>query len=306
MRFQKLDLNLLVTLDRLLTERSISRAAEKLYLSQSATSSALARLREYFQDELLVRVGRTMVPTPRALELSQSVREVLLQIEGRVIKRPEFDPARESREIRMIASDYSLIAGLAAALIDIRAEAPKLRFVFSPQQLNPREDLERGEADFLIIPEMYLSPLHPSQKLFSDDYCVVSWDQNTCDYSTMNVGEFMHQNHVAVQFPNSKPTYESWVIERYGSDRNVEVTVGSFAAVPYLLIGTDRISLMHRRLAVELGKTLPLKICEPPIDIPRIDEFIQWHIYNDGDECLAWVRNKLAAFFQDETASETD
>ena len=114
-----------------------------------------------------------------------------------------------------------------------------------------------------------------------------------------SLAEFMRQSHVAVQFPNSKPTYESWVFERYGSERNVEVMVGSFAAVPYFLTGTDRIALMHRRLALVLSQSMPIRMSEPPIDIPRIDESIQWHIYNDGDECLAWVRQKFIAFFKD-------
>ena len=92
MRFKGLDLNLLVALDVLLTERNVSRAADKLCLSQSATSGALARLREYFDDELLVQVGRKMVCTPRAQMLEGKVRAALLQIDGTIIQPPEFDP----------------------------------------------------------------------------------------------------------------------------------------------------------------------------------------------------------------------
>ena len=98
MRFNKLDLNLLVALDALLTEQSISRAAEKIHLSQSAMSNALARLREYFDDELLIQVGRRMEPTPRAEVLRDAVNDVLRRIEGSIAAQPAFVAAESTRE----------------------------------------------------------------------------------------------------------------------------------------------------------------------------------------------------------------
>ena len=92
MRFNRLDLNLLVALDALLTEGSITKAAERLNLSPSATSNALSRLREYFEDELLVQVGRRMEPTPRAQGLQEAVREVLVRVDSTIAQQPEFDP----------------------------------------------------------------------------------------------------------------------------------------------------------------------------------------------------------------------
>ena len=124
MRFNGLDLNLLVVLDTILTERSVSRTGEKVHLSQSATSAALARLRDHFQDDLLVQAGRTMLPTPRALQLAPEVRTVLLQIENRVMTRPSFDPAASKRVFRVMASDYVTIVLLADALAQITRAAP--------------------------------------------------------------------------------------------------------------------------------------------------------------------------------------
>ena len=108
MRFNKLDLNLLVVLNALLTECNISRAAEKIYLSQSATSSALARLRDYFDDELLVSSGRQLVLTPRAKELVEPVREVLMRIDSTIATQPQFDPATETRTFTILVSDYTM------------------------------------------------------------------------------------------------------------------------------------------------------------------------------------------------------
>ncbi len=121
MRFGRLDLNLLVALDALLTERSVSLAADRLCLSQSATSSALGRLREYFGDELLVVKGRHMILTARAEELIEPVRAVLEQIRSTIAIAPEFDPATADRQVRIMASDYTTQVLLAEALARIAA-----------------------------------------------------------------------------------------------------------------------------------------------------------------------------------------
>src|SRR5262245_4933192 len=106
MRFNRLDLNLLVALDALLAEQNITRAAERLHLSQSAVSGALARLREHFQDELLVQVGRRMTRTPLAESLAQPVREILAQVQATVERRPGFDPSTSDRQFSIMVSDY--------------------------------------------------------------------------------------------------------------------------------------------------------------------------------------------------------
>ncbi len=123
MRYGRLDLNLLVALDVLLTERSVSLAADRLCLSQSATSSALGRLREYFEDELLVVKGRAMILTARAEELIEPVRAVLEQIRTTVAVAPPFDPATADRTIRMMASDYSTEVLLTRVLADLEKDA---------------------------------------------------------------------------------------------------------------------------------------------------------------------------------------
>lgn len=294
MRFKGLDLNLLVTLDCLLTERNVSRAADKLCLSQSATSGALTRLREYFNDELLIQLGRSMVMTPRATELLPAVRKVLLQVEGTVIKRPEFDPATAKREIRIIASDYMTIAALSEALRMIKTKAPDLSFTLINPAQDPRGMLERGEVEFVAMPDVYLSQDHPSVHLFSDDYRAVVWNQNTeVRGDSITLTDFLRLRHVIVSYKQSGPSFEGWFIERFGNERMVEVCASSYSSVPFLIVGTQRIALMHRRLAEVFARMMPLKLLKPPVEIPSIHETLQWHVYNDGDECLIWLRNQL-------------
>ncbi len=294
MRFKGLDMNLLVALDCLLAEKNVSRAAEKLFLSQSATSGALTRLRDYFEDELLVQLGRNMVMTPRAIELLPAVRNVLLQVDGTIIKRPDFDPKTVRRDIRIIASDYMITVALAPALRRIQPLAPDLTFQLIPPRENPCERLERGEVEFVAMPDLYLSPNHPSLPLFSDTYRAVAWSGNDLvQGDTISIEDFLKMRHVAVNFNEKGPSFEEWFTQRFGAERVVEVSTSSYSSVPYLIIGTNRIALMHRRMAETFAAVLPLKLLVPPVDIPPIQETLQWHLFNDSDECLKWVRAQL-------------
>lgn len=293
MRFKGLDLNLLVVLDRLLTEKSVSRAAESLHLTQSATSGALSRLRDYFEDDLLIRLGRSMVLTPRAVELQGVVRNALMQIEGTILTRPEFDPATARRDISMIASDYMTIALLSDAFAEIGKRAPHIQFAVQPPGLNPRSLLERGEVDLLVMPDIYCSPDHPWQPLLREGYRAVVWDGNTDVGEDLSLEEFFELPHVAVRFPNAGPTYEGWVIERYAKDLRVDVEVGSFSTVPFLLVGTNRVALMHERLAIIYSRLLPLRLLPCPLDITPIQEVVQWNLNNSNDNCMSWVRDML-------------
>ncbi|MFV0386846.1 LysR family transcriptional regulator [Paracoccus sp. (in: a-proteobacteria)] len=295
MRFKGLDLNLLVALDILLTERNVSRAADKLCLSQSATSGALARLRDYFGDEILVQVGRKMVLTPRAMALADKVRAALMQIEGTIIQSPEFDPATTARTIRIIASDFITISVLSEAVRRIAAQAPDITLVIEPPAVKPHERLERGEVDILAMPEMNLSPDHPSRPFFTDGYVVVAWQGNTSVGDAITEDEFFAARHATVMFPTHTPSYESWFLKNRGSDRRIAAVAGSFAALPFLVEGTENLALMHRSMAQVFARMMPLKLLPLPVVIPELVEALQWHSYSKGDECIAWVCDQIVA-----------
>lgn len=168
MRFNKLDLNLLVALDALLGERNITRAAERLHLSQSAMSNALGRLREYFEDELLVQVGRKMELTPRAETLQHAVRDVLLRIDTSIAAMPQFDCRHSDREFKLFVSDYTMEVLMPHALALTARQRSTARFRLLPQVASPARSLELGEADLLVIPSDYCSPDHPTEAVFTE------------------------------------------------------------------------------------------------------------------------------------------
>ena len=155
MRFKRLDLNLLVVLDALLRERSVTRAAKELNLSQPAMSAALARLREYFNDDILVAHGKRMVPTAHAQDLAPKVARALLDIETLIEAAAVFDPASSERVFRICASDYVTVVLLQPLLVALEKSAPGIGFEISPPSPEALQQLEHGEIDFLLTPEEF-------------------------------------------------------------------------------------------------------------------------------------------------------
>ena len=307
MRFGRLDLNLLVALDALLTEKSVSLAADRLCLSQSATSSALGRLREYFGDELLVVKGRHMILTARAEELIEPVRAVLEQIRSTIAIAPPFDPANTERQIRIMASDYTTQVLLAEAFAELEHEAPNLRFEVQPMSTNPIEAIDRGFVDLLITIDFAVSADHPSQFLFEDDYVVVGDANNPAMQGEMSRERYFEMGHVTARFGRAQmPAFEEWFTRRQKQQRRIEVVAPSFLALPGFVMGTNRISTMHRRLAKQVVQAFPLVMRELPFAIPPIREVVQWHITNNNDRALRWVIERLEAVAQHRVQPHTN
>ena len=296
MRFGRLDLNLLVALDALLTERSVSLATDKLFLSQSATSSALGRLRDYFGDDLLVVKGRSMVLTARAEELIDPARAVLEQIRTTVAVAVPFDPATSDRQLRIMASDYSTQVLLAEALAQLETEAPQMRFEIQPMSDHPIEAIERAQIDLLLTIDIAISSDHPSQILFDDDYVVVGWAENLAMQAPMSRETYFAFGHITARFGKSRvPEFNDWFVRRQKHQRRIEVVAPSFLSLPGLVVNTQRIAIMHRRMAEMVGRNMPLAMHEMPFDIPPIREALQWNIANNNDRPLRWVVDRLAA-----------
>jgi LysR family transcriptional regulator, nod-box dependent transcriptional activator len=299
MRFGRLDLNLLVALDALLTEKSVSLAADRLCLSQSATSSALGRLRDYFGDDLLVVKGRHMILTARAEELIEPVRAVLEQIRSTIAVAPSFDPATADRQVRIMASDYTTQVLLAEALAQLETDAPNMRFEIQPMSTNPIEAVERGYVDLLITIDFAVSTDHPSQFLFEDDYVVVGDAANPAFAGEMTREVYFSLGHVTARFGRAQmPAFEEWFTRRQKQQRRIDVVAPTFLSLPGLVLGTQRIVTMHRRLARQVVETFPLVMREMPFPIPPIREVVQWNLANGNDRAIRWVVERLEAIAQ--------
>lgn len=302
MRFKRLDLNLLVALDVLVAERSITRAAKRLNLSQSATSGVLARLREYFEDELLTQVGRNMALTPLAESLAGPVRSVLLQIQSTIETKPAFIPEESVRHFRVISSDYPTSVLLSEVTRQLSLLAPKITVEILAPGDAPIDQLDRGEVDLLIMPEKYISAEHPSDLLFEDTYSCVVWASNTLVKDSISREQYMSLGHVATLWGNQRlPSLEEWFLKNAGLSRHIEVSVGNFNALPQLVIGTNRIATMHTRLARMFVNYFPLRVLPMPMEMPSIVLRMQWHKFFDKDPAHIWFRDVVSSVARSES-----
>lgn len=294
MRFNKLDLNQLVVLDTLLSTRSVGRAAEQLFLSQPATSCALARLRDYFEDELLTPVGKTQVLTPLAQELAKPVRDVLLQIQTITRSRPSFDPATSERRFVIESSDYVMSVFLSEVARRAAVIAPMVQFDLRVKSAQSPERLESGEVELLITPEFSTVPGHPTESLFEDSFsCVVCADYKLPG-GRLSADQYFDSSHVGIEWGGGRRvTIDAELLSIAKRSRRQDIIAPSFTLVSEFLIGTSRVATLPTRLARQLAQRLPLRVAPCPVDIPSFTEKLQWHKYQERDPAIVWLRALL-------------
>jgi len=318
MQFRGLDLNLLVVLDALLTEQNTTRAGEIVFLGQSATSAALARLREFFGDPLLVRSGQKMVLTPLAQELVEPVRHVLRETESIANCNLKFDPKSSHRTFKLNMSDYVTTVILPSLLKRVKKIAPHVRietrlYTGGTAQVSSlpigdelRSYLEQGDVDFLVVLKDFLSSVHPAEELFNDHYVGVVWSGNRLVKRHISPEQFFSMSHVVVRLgPHQTHTQEEIAIRQIDPERRIELVVSSFGLVPSVLIGTDFIAVMHAQHAKFYQKFMPIKILQLPFPLPPVNMNIQWHRYHDHDPGTLWFRDLVKQAAKDVFRSET-
>jgi LysR family transcriptional regulator, nod-box dependent transcriptional activator len=295
LRYKNIDLNLLAALEVLLTERNVTRAAARLNLSQSATSSALARLREQLDDALLVQAGRELHRSPFAEEILPRLRAVLAHVDSNLINLRVIDPRKALRNVRIMASDYVALAMLGRCLAEISAEASGISFDIVPVSINPSKAIEDYSVDLLITLDIYISKQHPSALFFADDYVALACASNEALVDRLTVDEYLSLPQVSVRFQREGGlTHDERFLEQSGLRKVTAVTVGSHALLPYFIVGTKRIATLHRRQAAIFARQFPLRVLELPLLIPSIREMFQWHQSNDGDPVLEYLRVRFS------------
>lgn len=292
MRYQRLDLNLLVALRALLTERNVTRAAHRMHVTQSAMSGILSRLREYFEDPLIVQVGRRMDLTPLGASLLEPVSDLLVRIDATLGTRPEFDPASTRRRFSVMASDYVLTVLLADVLRRVHLEAPGVAIELRLPSRESALQLEGGDLDLLITPEAFTAPGQASAQLFEDDYCVIADRANTGVQQALSLAQYSAMRHVCYE-SQGKPFFETWFERVHGEIRQVEITAHSFQMLPMLVLGTKRIATMHRHMAERLAVTMPIKLARLDFQVPHILEVLQWHKHREMDPGSQWLRRLI-------------
>ena len=294
MHFKGLDLNLLVVLDALLTEKNTTRAGQRIYLSQPATSGALSRLREFFGDPLLIQSGQKMVLTPLAEGLIQPVKALLAEAEAIINVNSAFHPETSTRTFRLSLSDYVATVLMTRAVERMKQVAPGVRIEITLLQDGIPEALERGDLDFLIVPSEFMSTMHPAKDLFQDSYKVVAWSGNEAIGDSISLEQYLLSSHVITRVGRDRhQAFDEIYLNRAGHERRVEVVVPTFSLLSSFVIGTNLIATMHARLARYYSHYLPLKVLPMPIEMPPFIAKVQWHRYHDHDPGTKWFMGIL-------------
>ena len=294
MRFHKLDLNLLVALDALLTYQNVTRASERLCLSQSAMSGCLARLRAHFADELIVQVGRCMVLTPLGQSIAPQLRELLTRTETLITAKPAFDPASSDRRFDIIMSDYAAQVLMVGALQRIAREAPRVKVSIDRMTEPNVESFQRGENEMLLIAEEAAVPNLERDYIFDDEYVCVAWKGNKKVGRALSLDRYLSMPHAIAKFPFGRlSTHDQQHLHRLGYERNTVVETPNFTLLPLFVVGTDRIATVQFRLAKQYAQYLPLKILPSPIKFPVLREVLQWQSHLASDPALHWLRDVL-------------
>nr|WP_246315969.1 LysR family transcriptional regulator [Kineococcus aurantiacus] len=289
---RNLDLNLLVALDALLQERSVTRAATRMGLSQPALSASLARLRRHFDDPLLTRVGNDHQLTPLAVRLREQVRVALAGVERVFSAEPDFDPASSVRDVRIVSSDYAetVLGGPLAALL--AAEAPGMRLRFSVNTPPVVEDAERVlvDADLLLLPHGFLTDL-PHQDLHRDRWVCLVAEDNPDVGPELTVGQLRSMPWVVTYHGPVASTPAALQMRLLGVEPHVQVVTEHFLAVPALVAGSGRIALLQERLAARLPPGSGVRVLRPPVEVGLLLEAMWWHPVYTADPEHTWLRD---------------
>lgn len=290
-------MNLFVVLDALLDLRSVTKAGERLHIGASATSSALGRLRQHFNDEILVQVGRRLEPTPLALALREPVRAILQQSHTALATKATFRPAEARRRFVLNASDYSTTVLLVPLLRRLARSAPDVGVDIIEMGDDALTHLERGDVDIALYPVRNANIDYPVAPVLDDRYvCLVSRDTQIFRPDTISLDEFISARHVVAQFGKHRiPSFDAWFFDEHAIRRRIQTVASSFCTQPFLLLGTDHLATAHYRLASIYASAFPLRILEPTFEMPRFRLVMQWNHRNTNDPGHQWLRGEIIA-----------
>ena len=312
MNVNRIDLNLLVYLDVLLRERNVTQAANQLNLSQPAMSNGLRRLRELFDDPILVRTSEGMTPTERALELEPIVREVLMSIDRAVQPRTEFEPENAQRVFRIMASDYSESTLLPSVLGKLRNLAPGLALdIMTPSDVSFL-DVERGKVDMVINRFDSMPQSFHQIPLWNDSFsCLLSPENPVLDNWTL--AGYLEASHVwvsktgmgvGVGMDPGDVQRLGWVdsaLNKLGKKRQIRVFTRHYQAAMTLAEQNDLIVTLPTRAARLKANNPRVVLREPPLDIQPLELKMAWSPLLQQNPANRWLRRLIT-----ETARELD
>ncbi|MGE8110967.1 MULTISPECIES: LysR family transcriptional regulator [Pseudomonas] len=289
MNIANFDLNLLRVLDMLLREQNVSRAAERLALTQPTVSNALARLRDLLGDPLLVRVGRQMRPTPRALALEGPIRAALQQIEQTLGAGDSFDPRLSHRQLRIALTDFAEQLCMPGLLATLQTQAPHLRVDVQHLAPNlPAEALDRGELD-LVLGRFDEVPARYERRHWRSETLHVAVRQGHPDVDgALDLQAFLALRHLWVHGGQTRGMVDQWLAEQ-GLARRIAYTTPNYLQAAHLAASSDLCVVLPTALARHFARLLPLQIFDLPFALQPFQLELVYLAHRQHDPALAWL-----------------
>ena len=300
MNIYGVNLNLLYVFHALMAERSVTRAAAKVGLSQPAMSNALVRLRTQFSDKLFVRAGRAMVPTPRAFELAPQVNAAIQYI-STAFSRPDFKPEESLATFRIGTTDeieLVLMPSLMKELSSLAARVTVSCFRLQRNFVVPENELQSGGLDFAIGQFPNPAPVDSGRfanRLYQPRHVCIVRCRHPAIRQRLTLARFCKMSHAVVYYPGEGPGLIDRILAKDGHHRKARLSLPHFLSIPFVVAGSDLIATLPEPVARAVGGPLKLQYSKCPVEIPRIPVSLVWHTRTHQDPSHRWFRDMVTS-----------
>ncbi|GGO64598.1 LysR family transcriptional regulator [Bowmanella pacifica] len=297
MRLQQLDLNLLLLFDALYRHGSVNLAAEELCLSQSAFSHGLARLRQRLDDDLFVRTGKHMQPTPRAIKLAAGLHQALPLLDAALSDNSSFEPLHSKQEFTLAATDYTEFHLLPSLTCQLATLAPGIRLKLLPaSRVGAERQLEDSNIDFVLgfTHDDKKYPGVESLSWYQGSYCTLAKAGHPALKKGLDMQTFLSLSHIRISPWGERSGIVDKELHKRGLSRHVAVQLPSALAAAFLAVQSDYLLTLPRHIADTVLKHLDIELFAPPLPIPDYRLKLYWHKVNKDKPAHRWLREQIA------------
>jgi DNA-binding transcriptional LysR family regulator len=295
MNLAGVDLNLLVVFDALIAERQVTRAAQKVGLSQPAASNALRRLRDLFEDDLFVKTPQGMQPTPKAMALEQPIRQVLAQIQSALVQEAPFIPETSEQVFALGMSDYGEFILLPELMEHLERVAPRIQI--QVRSTDRQDALKLLDADEIALAIGFFpkhSSWHHAQELFQERFVCVARQSNPNIKDPFTLEDYLAASHLLVSPREDRTGRVDLFLAQQNLQRHIALTVPHFLVAPFVLSNTNLIATLAERVVRTYAEALALKVSPLPFELSGFSVSMLWHTKNSNDPAHLWLRRTMA------------
>jgi LysR family nod box-dependent transcriptional activator len=297
MNLDRFNLNLLVALDTVLHSRSLTDAAEKMYLTQPAMSMALKKLREHFNDELVIYSGGQQQFTPLALSLKPRVRDVLVAARDTIKVRKTFDPSTADDTFRIVTSDLTELTFLATFIAELHRTAPHVRVSAVPFDFSPVERFFLEGADLVLVPKAFSSEKYGSLHITDEDFVGLASKNNPDLSDGFDREKLLALPYAALRIPMPATNHPMGEAMLALFDKvTVNVYTNTLSSLPLLVLDSRLVAIVPLRFARQCLATMPVQIFPLPVQLPPSSIVAQWQPFRTHEPAMAWLLDLLRGY----------